>query len=291
MEIGWLGLRLGLIIDTFYGTGDSCAKFSKEIRESVKLSEDETYKEFIEYCIDCYTLYLQNNGLIRKKYLQLLDGTIDYWKRASRAGVDEIQDIRKILKAGNTIKGNLDVITLFIDKEVMGNRPVRKKLALADVSGYKSVSVAANRFKKGFVTSLGEYIDEVCKISNHMKQGSKDIYQTCWFRGVCNSEYSLLPSLQRSFDNEAEKKIRMSPYAYQTKIIKDAYFLMISTPSLWTEQLHGIAEHTCCLQHYGMPTNLLDFSLDMLVALHFALNPDAPKDKDAMDMGKIFPRL
>ncbi len=291
IEIDWLERRLGLIIDTFYGTEDSYAKFSKEIRESVKLSMDETYKQFIEYCIKCYALYSKNDGLIQKKYLQLLDRTINYWERVNLASFDEIQDIRKILKAGNTIKGNLDVITLFIDKEVMKNSPVRKNPVIGDDSYNKSMSVAVKGFSRGFVTSLGEYIDEACKISNYMKQDSKDIYQECWFRGVCNSEYSLLPSLQRSFDNEAEKKIRMSPYAYQTKILKDAYFLTISTPSLWTEQLHGIAEHTCCLQHYGMLTNLLDFSLDMLVALHFALNPDAPKDKDAMEMKKYVPKV
>lgn len=42
------------------------------------------------------------------------------------------------------------------------------------------------------------------------------------------------------------------------------------------------------LQH---ATNLLDFSLDMLLALHFALNPDVISDKGNIDSGKFTPEV
>lgn len=50
-----------------------------------------------------------------------------------------------------------------------------------------------------------------------------------------------------------------------------------------------IEQQTACLQHYGAATNLLDFSLDMLVALHFALNPDVEDDRKKIDNGEFQP--
>lgn len=84
MEVGWLERRLGLIIDVFHGginASESYQKFSEEIRESALEYDDILFRQFIEYCIKCYSVYLKSNRMIRKKYLQLLDSTIIYWEK------------------------------------------------------------------------------------------------------------------------------------------------------------------------------------------------------------------
>ncbi len=73
--------------------------------------------------------------------------------------------------------------------------------------------------------------------------------------------------------------------------MKEAYLVTLSRPDLWTDKYMGIPEHICCLHHYGMKTNLLDFSLDMLVALHFALNPDSKDDRKKLDEGRYTPKV
>lgn len=145
---------------------------------------------------------------------------------------DDVKNIRKILKVGNSIKRNLDTISLFIDKEVMESRLEKKRTFVKRVLRCESFQGQDKAYSMNVVTSLGEYIDEACRISNCMKQGSNDVYRSCWYRGVCNSGYSLLPSLHCSYGDETEEKIKLSPYAYQAKIIKDAYFMTMSTPAL-----------------------------------------------------------
>lgn len=120
-----------------------------------------------------------------------------------------------------------------------------------------------------YASSMSEYIDAMINIS-HQSRGQ------LWYRGVCNYEYELIPSLLR------EKPTNLSLYAMQVNFLKLAYSATMKYPNMWKGK---IQEHISLLQHYGMPTNLLDFSLNMLTALYFALNPDKEKDRIKLDDG------
>jgi len=121
------------------------------------------------------------------------------------------------------------------------------------------------------ICNLGDYVEQNCRIIQEWGE------KTVWFRGMCSDFFSLLPSLFRKLDFD------LSLYANQTKFLKDAYYITISESNLWKEQIQGTLKHMSILQHYGIPTSLLDFSDDMLVALHFALNPDVPEDLEKVD--------
>lgn len=118
-------------------------------------------------------------------------------------------------------------------------------------------------------SSMSEYIDAMINISQRSNG-------QLWYRGVCNCDFSLLPSLLR------EEPANLSLYAMQVNYLKIAYASTMKYPDLWKGK---IQEHVSLLQHYGLPTSLLDFSLDMLTSLHFALNPDKPEDRNKLDDG------
>ncbi|WP_456029482.1 FRG domain-containing protein [Ruminococcus sp.] len=142
----------------------------------------------------------------------------------------------------------------------------KKSTATEFVPHYSTPSLCEGYY---YASSLSEYINVMINIS---RKASGQL----WYRGVCNCDFSLIPSLLR------EQLTNLSLYAMQVNYLKLAYSATINYPDIWKGK---IQEHMSLLQHYGMPTNLLDFSLNMLTALHFALNPDIEDDKNKLDNG------
>lgn len=104
------------------------------------------------------------------------------------------------------------------------------------------------------VSSLAEYIRLIAAISSINKDSSYS--ETIVYRGMVDSEYDLLPGLAR---------IKNPEHEMEATLIND--FL-----SRRPDAFSGLAEFDTLakMQHYGLPTRLLDFSLNPLVALYFA---------------------
>lgn len=136
-------------------------------------------------------------------------------------------------------------------------------------------SCSTMQFRNYNITSLGEYIGLMTDISERVDG-------QLWYRGVCNCEYELLPSLLRQNDPS------LPLYVNQVKSLKKAYDVTMQYPELWKGK---IQEQISLLQHYGMPTNMLDFTLDMLTSLHFAINPDKTDDQNKIQSGEITPAI
>ena len=104
-----------------------------------------------------------------------------------------------------------------------------------------------------FFSSVGGITNFVSDLSQSKK---------LFFRGHSNANYLLLPSVMRS------QKIRAS----ESKMYQE---LLIDCPENF-EKCHSHLEKLVEMQHYGLPTRLLDITRNLLVALFFACesNPD-----------------
>lgn len=89
--------------------------------------------------------------------------------------------------------------------------------------------------------------------------------EAIWFRGHSRSSYKLLPSIARSakaLEREALLSKRFKQNAYP--------FRQVPPQNEW--------EWLFLMQHFGVPTRLLDWTESPLVALYFAVNDSNPKN-------------
>lgn len=270
LSIGSFELRIGMVLDQYYLGRLANAEaeryrdmFNEEIGQIERENQDDTFKLFCEYLIVTYDQYLTKYRKEHLLFKELFSGERQWFSLFLVDG-DEQKKLRNAACKQEKIGGNISVIHDFIYVEIDKNQLNinKKKPAMAR---YLNIS---QKWKKEhlMICDLGEYVKESCRII----QGWGD--DIVWFRGLCSDSFSLTPSIFRNLDP------KLSLYANQANFLKDAYYITISEATLWTEQMKSTLEHMCLLQHYGIPTSLLDFSDDMLIALHFALNPDVPED-------------
>lgn len=118
------------------------------------------------------------------------------------------------------------------------------------------------------ISSLSEYINEITDFRVRILNEGKS--ETLYFRGQSDSSWDIRPSIFRN-----------SLVSAESKIIQTA---MARVPHEFKECSSSFEELTK-LQHYGLPTRLLDVTMNPLVALYFACSSSKiTKNEDGNDM-------
>lgn len=124
------------------------------------------------------------------------------------------------------------------------------------------------------IKNIGDYINEIkrLRVFDSTSTGH-EFFQ--WYRGHGDKAWKLLPKVQRDFCGDDEELFRKERY-YTNDFQARASLFKSSKP-----QLREYANWLTLMQHYGLPTRLLDWSRSPLVALYFAICDNSQYEKDA----------
>ncbi len=124
---------------------------------------------------------------------------------------------------------------------------------------------------QAIITSIGEYLKEIINITQVDNLGHP-YFQ--WYRGHANKEWELIPKIQRNFKGSEEELFRKERYYTNDFQSRASVF---KSPALPIDEY---ANWLTLMQHYGLPTRLLDWSRSPLVALYFAVSDKSKYDQD-----------
>ncbi len=121
--------------------------------------------------------------------------------------------------------------------------------------------------------SISQFVDIICETNKGLLKNGANMNEVLCFRGQSNKEFELMPSLGRNRKSSCE----ISIFDEERNMIEMAKFRM---PNIFGKALQPI-ELLALLQHYGIPTRLLDITENALVALYFACySASDEKEKD-----------
>ncbi len=124
----------------------------------------------------------------------------------------------------------------------------------------------ANTLEKATVGDFKELLDEIEKF-----QGEHD---ASWYRGTGNARYKLVPSLFRHSSKARIEELSTLERQLTTRFVQRSQpFLSRTLTNDWDKLF--------LMQHYGVPTRLLDWSENPFVAAYFALCNYENLKKDA----------
>lgn len=108
-------------------------------------------------------------------------------------------------------------------------------------------------------------INRISDLVKHFKSDIKESWGSPWYRGQSDESWSLLSSFDRLKNPPTETSL-------VNKFRQNASYLMDrQKPSSHFEWLF-------MMQHYGVPTRLLDWTENPLMSLYFAVNSESKKD-------------
>jgi FRG domain. len=179
----------------------------------------------------------------------------------------QYQDILQDIKLNSKLKGKKKEI---INKNNLTSNPIT-------ITGQLKKPLLVRDLPELLLT-LSNCVNDIWDISEN---------SPIWFRGQTSREHLLIPSLYRMKDGK--KSFYNTSMSEMLKILIDLF----KAKSYFAPELIGISDNVdtnylISMQHYSVPTNILDWSNSAFVALYFALENEMNNQKGTKENAAIY---
>lgn len=248
------------------------AKDYVEIKAAFRIYDrafEEYFKalDFNDIIVDCHKFKEQ-----LEKIKQLLKGT------SENSFLNNVKYVEKFQKQ-ETLQA------LEKEKDDYGKISVRRPSVNLD---HIKISLEKIEFERKpmILTKVMDLSGLLESISKEIQSISEEGETQIWFRGHANVDYLLIPSLYRMKD---QKKCFYTGEKSRREILESLLDLFkvkaYNAPELIDKTLNDDVRVIAAMQHYTVPTNLLDWTTSVFVAIYFALMNEinGHKSKDEED--------
>lgn len=209
---------------------------------------------------------------------------------------EQLEKTKQLLKgvSGNSFLNNVKYVEKFQKQETLqalekekddyGKILVRRPSVDLDKIKINLEKIEFER-KPMILTKVMDLSELLESISKAIQSISEEEETQIWFRGHANVDYLLIPSLYRMKD---QKKCFYTGEKSRREILESLLDLFkvkaYNAPELIDKTLNDDVRVIAAMQHYTVPTNLLDWTTSVFVAIYFALmneiNEQRSKDEE-----------
>ncbi len=134
------------------------------------------------------------------------------------------------------------------------------------------------------IYDLNALMDQMNSVTKRLQKSCHRMFNKreypLWYRGQSNSNYGLLPSIMRKNDTGRQEFNYLSQY--QRYLFEEFKYRSDGAPEVINRSHYAVSDYLALMQHYGVHTNLMDWSEDAFTGLYFALEPLITHEKEML---------
>lgn len=248
----------------------------KELRDKAELPDDRVreiiicfakyYEVLKQYrsIIKWYLKSLQFDNIVGKKFKKNLKKVLELFTE------NEEDDFTKSVQYIERFQVQGELSDLFSESGYQNETGGDIVERIKEIVGIKVVDSIMKQKDYIYVTSITELIKSMNKAINKVRDS--DSYEPIWFRGHGSFKYKLLPSLYRMKDNKkGEFYNGVSLREVMEPLYKSFKVKAFGASEIFQGGNNSRIGIMASMQHYSVPTNILDWTPEALVALYFAV--------------------